>query len=203
MEQNYFSRKQIIMYNYSIENRKILHNGFLKLETASIKVYDQKKQLKSRAVRERTIRPNSAAVLLYNMDRDAFVLTRQFRYPVSDGAPKFVTELPAGGIDPDETSREAAIREVREEVGYKCTALKEIGIVYSSPGTCSEKIFIFYAEVSEESQFFEGGGVESENEIIDILHLDRRQLVSNLAEIQDAKTLIAVQWFLQNVNDSL
>jgi len=191
------------MYNYSIENRQILYDGFLKLETASISVHDDVNELKHTAVREKTIRPDSAAVLLYNVDRDAFVLTRQFRYPISESAPKFITELPAGGINPGETPIEAASRELEEEVGYKCKDLDEIGAVYSSPGTISEKIFILYAEVSEQSKFSKGGGVESENEIIEVLHVDRIQLISNLTEIEDAKTLIAVQWFLQNVNEKV
>lgn len=191
------------MYKYSIENRKILYDGFLKLETASISVHNHGNELKHKAVREKTIRPDSAAVLLYNIDRDAFVLTRQFRYPISESTPKFITELPAGGINPGETPIEAASREVEEEVGYKCKNLEEIGTVYSSPGTSSEKIFILYAVVREQSMLSKGGGVESEHEIIDVLHLDRIKLISNLSEVEDAKTLIAVQWFMQNVNENL
>jgi len=186
------------MRTYLIENRKIKHSGFLELETATIRVLNEQGQEVIKAQRERTIRPDSAAVLIYHRDRESFVFTHQFRYPISGNDPQFILEIPAGGIDEGEKAREAARREVYEEVGYRCNTLEEIAAVFSSPGTCSERIYIYFAEVGAEDQLSQGGGVVSENEQIKVVYKDRKICLSQLLKIDDAKTLIALQWFLQH-----
>ncbi len=186
------------MSTYLIEDRKKEYQGFLDLESATIRVLNKKGEETIKARRERAIRPDSAAVLVFNRDRDAFVFTHQFRYPISGNKARFITEIPAGGIDPSERPREAARREVLEEVGYSCEILQEIAAVYSSPGTTSERIYIFYAEVGNENRVSEGGGESSENEEISIQHKDRTDILTHYTSIQDAKTLLAIQWFIQN-----
>lgn len=186
------------MYSYLIKNRKIEYEGFLSLETATIQVLDEAGKEKLSARRDRTLRPDSSAVLIYNRDRDAFVFTNQFRYPVSRETPHFMLEIPAGGIEPNESADAAAKREVREEVGYTCRLLEKIAAVYSSPGTTSECVHIFYAEVSDDNRVEKGGGKISESEIINIKYIDRKDLISNYLELTDAKSLIAVQWFIQH-----
>lgn len=53
-------------------------------------------------------------------------------------------ELPAGLIDPGETPQQAAARELAEET--QCAGeLTLISQVYSSPGFCTEKVYIFQA----------------------------------------------------------
>src|SRR6056297_2121243 len=83
------------MSTYRIENRRNEYQGFLTLETATIRVLDEDGREKICATRERLLRPHSAAVLLYNIDKDAFVFTNQFRYPISDSNAQFLLEIPA------------------------------------------------------------------------------------------------------------
>ncbi len=185
------------MSTYLIEDRKKEYQGFLDLESATIRVLNEMGEETIKARRERAIRPDSAAVLVFNRDRDAFVFTHQFRYPISENEALFITEIPAGGIDPGEQPRQAARREVLEEVGYSCESLQEIAVVYSSPGTTSERIYIFYAEVGNDNRVSEGGGETSENEKISIQYKDRTDFLTHHLSIQDAKTLLAIQWFVQ------
>jgi len=168
------------------------------LETATIRVLDEDGREKICATRERLIRPHSAAVLLYNIDKDAFVFTNQFRYPISDSNAQFLLEIPAGGIEENESPQTAAKREAMEEVGYKCNSLHKITSVYSSPGTTSECIHIYYAEVNNSDKVGRGGGNASENEEVQILYRDRRDVLSKHMEITDAKSLIALQWYLKH-----
>ena len=52
---------------------------------------------------------------LLKSDPERIVLIRQYRYPLGD----WIYELPAGLIDPGENAQQAAIREMREETGYR------------------------------------------------------------------------------------
>ncbi|MEM6429447.1 MAG: NUDIX hydrolase [Deinococcota bacterium] len=54
-------------------------------------------------------------------------------------------ELPAGLIDPGETPEQAARRELAEETQHGGD-LELITQVYSSPGFCTEKVYIFEAQ---------------------------------------------------------
>jgi ADP-ribose pyrophosphatase len=57
-----------------------------------------------------------------------------------------VWEVPGGGLHPDETPREAAVREVREEAGLVVDKLVEVGEVLPAPGWEVETQFHFIAE---------------------------------------------------------
>ena len=67
---------------------------------------------------------------------------KQFRLP----AEQELWELPAGRIDPDETSLEAAKRELHEETGYKAARWQKLVSFWPSPGYVGEKMDIFLAQ---------------------------------------------------------
>ncbi len=180
---------------YQIVNERDIHNGFLSLKTAEIRVEDEDGSLKHKAQRERLIRPDSAAVLVYHKQRESFIFTQQFRYPISIEKPEYIVEIPAGGIDDGESEKDAAIREVKEEVGYRCNKLEFIATVYSSPGTSSEKTHIYFAEVDDRDFLHKGGGVAGENEEIQVCFLSAGELRRDISQIRDAKSLIALQWY--------
>ena len=55
-------------------------------------------------------------------------------------------EVPAGKIELDGESPEiCAIRELEEEAAVKCGELIPLGYVYTSPGFCNEKIYLYLA----------------------------------------------------------
>lgn len=70
------------------------------------------------------------------------LVERIFRVPVGAA----VIELPVGLVDPGETPKEAARRELREETGYEADALKEIFCGVMNPGLIHCKFTWFFAQ---------------------------------------------------------
>ncbi len=143
---------------------------------------------------------DAVAILVYHTAYDAYLLVRQMRYPPThQGIDPWIIEIVAGGISPGEDEREAAIREVEEEIGYKPITFERIMHFYVSPGIMSERIALYYAEVDESTKVNEGGGLLHEDEDIEIIRLPRENATSWIAEqtIGDAKTILALLWHQQ------
>jgi len=68
------------------------------------------------------------------------ILVTQYRR----AANKVLLEIPAGKIEKDETPRQAAIREMAEEIGYTGT-LKPLLKCYLAPGYSTELMHVFIA----------------------------------------------------------
>jgi GDP-mannose pyrophosphatase NudK len=65
-----------------------------------------------------------------------------------------------------------------------------------SPGSVTEILHFFVAEYSAEMKVTEGGGLEEEQENIEVLELPFAEALSMMAngEIKDAKTIILLQY---------
>ena len=70
------------------------------------------------------------------------VLVRQYRHPVRD----WTLEVPAGSVEDGETAREAAERELLEEVGGTTTCWRHLSTFYSSSAHLSLRSDAFLAE---------------------------------------------------------
>ena len=151
-----------------------------------------------RLSRETYNRGHGAAILLYNPNKGTVILTRQFRMPIYDANPNegMSIEACAGAIDNNDTALETIIRETEEEVGYKIDTAKQVLTAYTSPGALTEKMFLFVAEYSEEMKINEGGGLESEDEELEILEMQFSEALEMIKteEIIDAKTIMLLQY---------
>ena len=82
------------------------------------------------------------SVVIVAIDADELVLVRQER-PGAAGARTL--ELPSGKIEPGETPREAAARELAEECGLAAHEWHELGTFWCAPAYSTELVHVFEA----------------------------------------------------------
>lgn len=85
--------------------------------------------------------------VLFNKDRNKYIMVKQYRY----GIDKYNIEFPGGSKDYVEEAIDAYLREIKEETGYKVSKenAKLLGSFYQNVGNSKGKVYIFYAEVSD------------------------------------------------------
>lgn len=139
---------------------------------------------------------NAATILLYDPQRKSVILVRQLRVPpVLNGDEGFMIEMPAGLLDKDDPLT-AIVREAMEETGYRIDRADYLFDAYMSPGTLTERVSFFAAEIDITQRAGKGGGLEEEGEDIEILELPLTEAFDMIAtgKIMDGKTIMLLQW---------
>jgi ADP-ribose pyrophosphatase len=182
-----------------IHNRKLLHNGFLRVYEYEFDVEKHGGGV-ARISREVMERGNAVAVLGHDPSRDEVVLGNEFRPGVMvAGDYPYRDNLIAGAIDKNETALEAAVREMREETDLILSnpVLIHSGAYVSSGGT-SEKISIVYGTVDTSQAGGVHGNRDEDEDILTVV-LPAKVFVERVrsGEINDLKTLVAGYWFAE------
>lgn len=131
------------------------------------------------------IRHPGGVVIVAEKDENTILLVKQYRYPLKDVS----LELPAGKLEYGENPDEAAKRELEEETGYVAKTWKSLGYIFTTPGICDEKLYLYHAKDltftkpnPDEGEILE----EFEYKIEDVF-----KLIKN-GELNDSKTLCAL-----------
>jgi ADP-ribose pyrophosphatase len=183
-----------------LDSRTVL-DDFFRVDEARLR-YERFDGTMSREVRRLSLeRGDSVAALLFNRDTQRVILVSQFKYPTYAKGPGWLVELVAGGIDRGEEPRQALQREVLEETGYRLNDTSYIATFYVTPGGSSERIVLYYAEVSTGSRVAAGGGLLEQGEDIELVQWSLAELWEAIDrdQIQDAKTLIAAMWLRSKI----
>ena len=147
--------------------------------------------------REAYDRGNGAAILLYNTKTKNVILTRQFRLPsfINGNPSGMLIEACAGLLDKD-NPEDCIRRETEEETGYKISHVRKVFEAYMSPGSVTEILHFFIAEYSSEMKVHEGGGIDHEQEDIEVLEIgmDKAFAMIESGEIKDGKTILLLQY---------
>ena len=142
-------------------------------------------------------RGNGAGILLYNKQQKTVVLTRQFRLPsyLNGNDTGMMIEVCAGLLDKD-SPEQCIIRETEEETGYRISKVKKVMETFMSPGALTEILYLFIGEYDESMKVSEGGGLDHEEENIDVLEMtfDEAYAMIETGEIIDAKTVMLLQY---------
>ena len=134
--------------------------------------------------REIVVHKGSAVIIPVFAD-NTVALVRQYRH----AAGKFLLEIPAGTLDPNESPEIGAARELEEEIGVTAGKIELLTEFYVSPGFLTEKMFVYLAtDLTETEQRLE------EDEILTIERHSFARLYEMIkaGEIEDAKTIAAV-----------
>lgn len=138
-----------------------------------------------------------AALVLKQGPSPKILLVEQFKYPASVHDNGWIVETVAGVLGPGESVEQALGREIEEELGYRATRHVPIAAFYPSPGGSSERVYLFYSEVSESDAVLgEGGGLRSEGEDITPIEYGISDFFDDLDRgvFQDPKIIISGFW---------
>jgi ADP-ribose pyrophosphatase len=165
--------------------RRLIHAGRI------VHLYEEEVRLADGrpALREVVRHPGAVVVIPYDRQRDRLVLVRQYRHP----AGRIFLELPAGKLDPGESARDCAARELREETGYTAGHLEPFRSLYTCIGFSNEVLHFFLAE-----QLTAGQACLDEGEHLHTVELSPARAACLLEEggLQDAKTVAGLYAFL-------
>lgn len=186
--------------NIKILGTEILSDNWYVLRKITYE-YSKKDGTKLTQSREAYDRGNGATILLYNKTQKTVILTKQFRLPtfINGNETGMLIEACAGLLDKD-NPEDCIRRETEEETGYKITDVKKIFEAYMSPGSVTEILYFFIAEYSKEMKVTDGGGVEHEEENIEVLELafDKAMEMIENGAIKDGKTIMLLQYIKLN-----
>ena len=135
-------------------------------------------------VRE-VVRHNGGAAVVPCFDDATTALVSQYRHP----AGRHVLELPAGRLEAGEPPETCAARELEEELGVAAGRLELLSEFYTTPGFCSERLWVFKATGLRET-----ARRPDEDEVLEIVRLPFARALEMVAagEIEDAKTIIGL-----------
>lgn len=138
------------------------------------------------------IRHPGAACILATTAQNQVVFVRQWRYATG----RALLELPAGKLEYGEDPAECAARELAEETPYTADSVRLVQTFYTAPGFCNEKMFLYVAENVRADSTLQ----PDTDELLETVLMTREEVVQAIRDnqIQDAKTLIGLQYWLLN-----
>ncbi|MHA1401477.1 MAG: NUDIX hydrolase [Candidatus Heimdallarchaeaceae archaeon] len=163
----------------TIEKRAVFRNNFIGLRNDLVQKPD--KEIVEFVVVEQK---NFVATLCVTIDGQ-ILLIKQYRYPWLQSS----IEIPAGLIEDNENPQISAIREVKEETGYKVQSIQPL-LKYHPVAYSNGWGYIFFAEVEE------AGSQELDpNEFIEVEKYSKNEVeeMINQGKIFHGSTILA--WF--------
>ena len=128
--------------------------------------------------------PGATAIIPF-LDNNRIVLLKQYRHALK----KYIWEIPAGTLEPDEEIITCARRELIEETGYSGGHWHRLGEMTPVPGYSNERIYLFLArELVPAEQHLDA------DELIHVREVKFSKALEMIGagEIQDAKSVVGL-----------
>lgn len=128
--------------------------------------------------------PGGAVVIAMDSEHQV-CLIKQFRHAANG----WIWEFPAGLLEPFENPETAAYRELKEETGCTAEALIPLGSTLTTPGFCTERLYLFLAR-----DVVRGAAEPEDYEFIEThwLPLEQVNKMALNGDIDDAKSIVAL-----------
>lgn len=163
----------------TLSSKQIYDGKVFKITKDDVELSDNRKTIRE------VVHHNGGGVIAAEKD-GKILMVKQFRYP----AQEVLYELPAGKLDKTgEDVISAAKRELEEETGYVAQRWESLGFIWTSPGFCNEKLYLFKAsDLSFKGQHLDEG------EILDYVEIDKDEVFNMVKTgiINDSKTIAAL-----------
>ena len=123
-----------------------------------------------------------ATAIIPMLNESRIILLKQYRHALR----KYIWEIPAGTIDPQESVINCAKRELIEETGYSAEQWQKLGEMTPVPGYSDERIHIYLA-----TDLLPAGQNLDRDEIINVHEIEISEAMEmvNAGKIQDAKSI--------------
>jgi len=165
----------------TIEETQVYRGHFLDVRRDTVGLPDG-----SQAAREYVVHPGAVMIVAIDND-DRLVVERQYRYPLHQA----ILEFPAGKIDPGESRKGTAIRELFEETGYKAEEWARAALIHNAPAYSTELIELWFARKLTRGQRQLDAGEFLDVELMSEAELDA---LAGAGELTDVKTLAGLMW---------
>ncbi len=131
------------------------------------------------------IEHSGAAAVIPVLDDGRILMVRQYRNSVD----RETIEIPAGGIEPGEDHKNAAIRECEEETGYRPSSCEKFLSVITAVAFCNEIIDIYICKGLQKT----AQNLDPDEYIgVEAFALDELLKMIEDGKIQDSKTVSAI-----------
>jgi ADP-ribose pyrophosphatase len=143
-----------------------------------------------RAVKMECVRHRGSVVLLPMTAPDRILLVRQYRYVVD----RWLWELPAGTLEPNESLQAAALRECHEEVGKIAGRAEKLVSFFPSPGFCDEEMHFFLLTELRDRRPDEAAPHQDPDELLNVREFSVNEVreMARAGEIVDMKTAVGI-----------
>ena len=194
-EADFVTREQIKPLLESVGSSKPVNTATKIYETPRLTIETRHVHLPNGKDRNYLFVQPVPAVCILPTDETHVYLIRQYRAVIDE----YILEVPAGGMDNgSETPLECAKRELAEEARLSAKEFVPRGYVYSTPGFCTEKLWLFEAR----GLFPCETCARDEDEIIDVVKVQKTEIFPMIqrGEIVDAKTIALLTRSLGKLN---
>ena len=167
------------LFEKTLKSEKIFEGKVFGITRDDVELSDGYKSI-------REVVHHSGGVVIVAEKDGKIMMVEQFRYPTKE----VLYELPAGKLDKkNEDILSAAKRELEEETGYNANKWESLGFIWTSPGFCTEKLYLFKAlDLTFKGQHLDEG------EILNHIEIEKDKVFEMIktGKINDAKTISAL-----------